>query len=269
MRTIDDNTVLKHPISDGDYERDHIIERRIYERLGGHPRIVKLISFQTGYIVLERLKYPLRQHFYNLHETNSLPSPEQALKWSHQAAEGIQYLHSKSVFQADIGTHNLLLDSKEDIKFCDFAGSSIDGEIAWVCPSSHAEYPFTNPQNYQPTVKSELFSLRSIIYEISTTRRPYDEKRDSEVEKLFRARQFPETETLLLGPVILKCWRSQYFDAGEVLVDIEQILTRRSSQDGLSKSGQSKIVGDQNEDIDKGSPFSIKSVPFFLQITHS
>lgn len=236
VRIVDDNTVLKHPAADGHYERDHIIERRIYERLGQHPRIVKLISFEDGYIVLERLKYPLRQHLHNLQATNTLPSLDQIFKWSQQVAEGIQYLHSKNVFQADIGTHNLLLDSEYDLKVCDFAGSSIDGEPAWVCPSSHAEYPFTDQENYQPTVKSELFSLGSVIYEICTTRRPYDEKSDSEVEKLYRERRFPETGSLLLGSVVLKCWFSRYSSAAEVFADLEEIQALVSEERRLARA---------------------------------
>jgi serine/threonine protein kinase len=43
---VDDNTVIKHPLGGEDNARDHIIERRIYERLGQHPRIVRLISLE-------------------------------------------------------------------------------------------------------------------------------------------------------------------------------------------------------------------------------
>jgi serine/threonine protein kinase len=123
------------------------------------------------------------------------------------------------LFQGDIGTRNLLLDGDDNIKFCDFAGSSIDGENSWVCPSIHPMYPFfTDRATAMPTVRSELFALGSVLYEISTTIRPHDGKEFYEVEALYIASEFPAgTRSLLLGDVIWKCWASQYAVSGEVV----------------------------------------------------
>ncbi|KAI2009272.1 hypothetical protein LOZ14_001166 [Ophidiomyces ophidiicola] len=95
--SLDDFTVLKHPLSEYHYGAVET-ERRIYERLGHHPRIVKYIRRYGDGIVLERLQYQL---------------------------QGIQYLNSNCVFQLDIGCHNVLIDENNNAKLSDFAGSKL------------------------------------------------------------------------------------------------------------------------------------------------
>lgn len=44
--------------------------------------------------------------------------------------QGLEYIHSKNILQADISSGNILLDDYDDAVICDFAGSSIDGKTA-------------------------------------------------------------------------------------------------------------------------------------------
>ncbi|PGH28066.1 serine/threonine protein kinase [Polytolypa hystricis UAMH7299] len=223
VRIVDEVTVAKFPLStagDARHDREHAVECRIYERLGQHPRIVRLIFIGHGYIVLERLGCGLRERLRLLHE----------------AAEGLQYLHSRIVLQVDIGAHNLLLDSDNNIKFCDFAGSSIDGEPALVRPSAHFKFPFADSKMNIPTIVTELFALGSLIYEISTAQRPYEGKPDTEIKSLYRALRFPEIGHLLLGPMVMKCWLSQYPHVGAVVADIEKIKANMMPQGQGCKS---------------------------------
>ncbi|EFW18991.1 conserved hypothetical protein [Coccidioides posadasii str. Silveira] len=105
---------------------------------GAYARIVHVIAIlpERG-IVMERLKEPLCLRLKTLQENGDTVSSEQIQRWSLQIAEGLHYIHSR-VLQADIGSQNLLLDEKDNLKFADFAGSSIDGEQAFVCSSSRA-----------------------------------------------------------------------------------------------------------------------------------
>ncbi|KAI1964230.1 hypothetical protein LOZ07_000597 [Ophidiomyces ophidiicola] len=70
--SLDDFTVLKHPLSEYHYGAVET-ERRIYERLGHHPRIVKYIRRYGDGIVLERLQYQLREHLQNFRSAGELP----------------------------------------------------------------------------------------------------------------------------------------------------------------------------------------------------
>ena len=65
-----------------------------------------------------------------------------------------------------------------------------------------------------------MFALGSTIYEIETTRQPYYDKTDTEIEKLFIAQDFLDTSALVLGEVITKCWKAEYENVGEAREDI-------------------------------------------------
>lgn len=55
------------------------------------------------------------------------------LQWALETADGLTYIHSKGIIHADIGCHNVIVDSASHIKFIDVAGSGIDGEAPFVC----------------------------------------------------------------------------------------------------------------------------------------
>ena len=197
------------------------VERQILERLGEHPRIVKLLCVHRDMIVLERLQYPLRVRIQELPEEAALPCLDEILKWSAQAAEGMHYFNEKRVYQVDIGLHNMLLDWDENIKYCDFSGSSLDGMEPTAAASARAEnprVPFSSP-----TVESEIFALGSALYEISTTYKTYEDKEDMEIEELFRRQEYPRVDHLLLGHVILKCWTGENRTASEAATEIRRI----------------------------------------------
>ena len=75
----------------------------------------------------------------------------------------------------------------------------------------------------KPSLQSEIFALGSTIYELETTRQPYYDKLDSEIERLFGAQDFPDTSALVLGEVVAKCWKAEYKNIGEAREDIMHI----------------------------------------------
>ncbi|KAF4448128.1 serine/threonine protein kinase [Fusarium austroafricanum] len=143
------------------------------------------------------------------------------LRWARQIAQALHHIHSRGVFQVDIGTYNVLLDWNEDVKLCDFAGSSLDGSEPTVAPGAHSMHPRISITH--PSIRSELFAVGSMLYEIETTYEPYNDKNDGELEELFGADQYPEVAYWALGEVITKCWTGQYADSGKIVIDIGQI----------------------------------------------
>lgn len=218
---IDAVSVIKTPTGGESNAQELDVERRIFERLGQHPRITKLLFIYKSMIVLERLQYPLRVRTLKLLDEGLVPSDKEILNRSAQAAEGLGYLHAKNVFQVDIGLHNMLLDWDDNIKYCDFSGSSIDGEIPTAAVSPRAQHPFA--QIGCPTVQSELFSLGSAIYEISTAHKAYEDMEDPEIQDRYARGQYPKIDHLLLGRVIHKCWSGEYQNASEVVTEIRAI----------------------------------------------
>ncbi|KAF2245204.1 kinase-like protein [Trematosphaeria pertusa] len=202
--------------------QDLFTERSVYQRLGSHPRICQHISSVQRGILLERFGESLRKHLQKLHEHGKTPSHNQALKWSCQVAEGIAYLHQKSIVQGDIGCHNILLKGDE-VKICDFGGASIDGRPAtagYECRSQRCDGSCENP-----SIKSELFALGSTMYEIWTASRPYQNEPDDIVEENYKCRCFPDVGTLPVADIIEKCWHGTYNSADEVVADLTLLQT--------------------------------------------
>ncbi|PGH02011.1 serine/threonine protein kinase [Helicocarpus griseus UAMH5409] len=184
--------------------RDLWTERTIYKRLGSHPRICKYIRDVDRVIVLERLGDSLRKHLFLLqNDGGRVPPPAQALKWPIQAAEALAYIHTKSVIQGDVGCYNFLLDSNGDLKLCDFSGSGIDGCDPTVGPGTRPQL-WMEPDDWTASIPSEIFALGSAIYEIWTTRQPYHDLSDKEVEERYKHQQFAELSDIPVDEIIPK-----------------------------------------------------------------
>lgn len=218
---ISEHVVIKKALSDDICVTQLRTERQIYERLGTHSCITKLLATHQDIIFLERLRYPLRQLLLDLRKQQQRPAVEQVVRWALQIARALQHIHSHGVKQVDIGTYNVLLDWSDNAKLSDFAGSSLDGSEPTVAPSAHSSHPrlpFTKPSVY-----SELFAFGSLLYEVETTYEPYHDKNDGELEELFGADEYPDTSNLILGEVIRKCWTRYYTDARKLIADVRLI----------------------------------------------
>ncbi|KAL9129664.1 MAG: hypothetical protein Q9217_001943 [Psora testacea] len=223
-----DDTVVKtigdcEPDYDNSQRKtDHDIEVQIYQRLGSHPRICKYLGSTETDITLERHTECVRKRLHDLRRLGGEPTLQTALKWSLQTAEGQAYIHSKGVLQADISGGNLLLNKNNDIVLCDFAGSSIDGSKSTVAHGTRFERPHKN-WDLPPTIAEELFALGSMIYEIWTTRQPYEDEDERVVEQNFTEGRFPEVGHLRVGGIIIGCWKGSYEMVSQVVEDLEQL----------------------------------------------
>ncbi|KAK5233206.1 hypothetical protein LTR47_005703 [Exophiala xenobiotica] len=219
---IDDHTVVKVALRTGNEYMDnellesHMLERRVFERLGKHHRICELKYAINRGLVLERLVESLRDRLSNLRKCDKLPSVEEAFKWSIQAAEGSAYLHENGVIHYDMGSANLLLDQDDNIKICDFGGSSIDGSM----PQGELDTDFQRPGK-DDTVSNEqddLFDLGSLIFEIWTGGMP--SWSDSTLDIHGR---FPDLSCVLPAAVIMQCWNDHYQSATEIVTALEAL----------------------------------------------
>ncbi|GBF66989.1 hypothetical protein TMEN_9712 [Trichophyton mentagrophytes] len=138
---VDELSVIKTPTEGEENAEELRVEREILERLGDHPRIVKLLYTYRSVSSLNGSDTSYDFERGNLREDGRTASYGDILKWSAQAAEGMQYFHAKGVLQVDIGLHNLLVDWDDNVKYCDFSGSSIDGSRPTVVVSPTAQHP--------------------------------------------------------------------------------------------------------------------------------
>lgn len=244
---VDDQTVLKFPIVPP-YEdaaaysaagwkyrtgmreaslRGLQIEEKILKRIGHHERIVSVKGRHEDGLLLEYMPNGSVQRYLDSHPETALG---QRLKWALQAAEGLAFVHSKQVVHCDMTTGNLLLDLDLNIKIGDFEGILLhpDGTVAL---DGGARY---NTLSSMPRddedhcdCQTDRFALGTAIYYIMNGQRLFPDldpvEEDGEVQRRFRAGEFPMLEDERGGQVIRKCWMGEYETSSQVVDDLQGV----------------------------------------------
>ncbi|KAE8440514.1 hypothetical protein EG329_007411 [Mollisiaceae sp. DMI_Dod_QoI] len=187
-------------------------ERDILERLGQHPLIIKKFERKNaGQLVLQYHPRELRDILLSgthLHQE----------KWALQITEALAHVHANDVIHRDFNSRNIRIKSSEDIVLCDFAGSSLVGHARI---GVRAEVRFCRlPYHSVATFQDDLFSLGSVLYELSEGSVPYALLKDKDVVRLYSVKKFPPVGNLPMGKIIANCWNESYQSADEVLLDL-------------------------------------------------
>lgn len=170
------------------------VERDVYERLGPHPRILKYLgpgpiptkSKPAQRSLRIRLEYQAKGTLRKLILSGSEVFP---IKWAEQIAKGLEYLHQNGIVHCDISANNILITDSSDAVLCDFAGLSIDGmKVNGVSYERRCSrrYDYTNNFSH----RDDLFAFGTVVYELSTLKRPYEDKTDEQVRQLYKRSEF-------------------------------------------------------------------------------
>ncbi|KAJ8131342.1 hypothetical protein O1611_g2281 [Lasiodiplodia mahajangana] len=238
--------VLKAPLPFEEHAEAIEIEKRAYCRLGKHPNLAKVIGMDEWGIYLERAEPGCLREYY---EEGGEATLEERIKWCQDLARVLHYVHQHNIRHADLAGKNLLIDSARNILLCDFGGSSIDDNKSPVV----AEVGFRHPEKEEyrlPTIRAEIHTLGSTIYEIVTGSSPFQEKlrnqkygmtlteryresckqheQELEVLRLLDEGKYPNVSEVPLGDVIAKCWKRDgfYGSAADVAEDIARSASR-------------------------------------------
>lgn len=195
--------------------RDLTTESLLYKRLGCHSRLVKVIAWdpEECALTMEYMPNGCLKDYLLAH--NDKISMTQRLRWVREAAEGLQLLHSAKAIHCDVEPKNFLLDADLGLKIADFSGSSLEGSQASACAGTRFLPPDFDWCS-APTVQNDLYGLGSTIYSIMTGRYPFQEVGSDEVEKLYKAHNFPDVTRILCGEIIERCWRFEVVSAQEI-----------------------------------------------------
>jgi len=208
---------------------DITLEYQIYKRLGPHPRLVRIIAWDSEEcaLTIEYMSNGCLKDYLCAHNDEILET--QRLRWIREAAEGVQLLHSAGVFHCDIAPKNFLLDADLSLKIADFGSSSLDGSRPSGCASTRfitPDFTFRTP----PTVQEDLYALGSTMYNIMTGKAPYQELESDEVERRYCAQDFPDITDIPCGKIIQRCWRSDVVSAQEVCDFVERYINKETLQ---------------------------------------
>ena len=213
---LEDGTVLKYPLVEGEEMRSIVIEKRIYDALGPHERIVRCLGMTKHGLNLELAAEGSISHY--LEKTPALSVPTKLrLKWSRQAAEAVAFIHSKGVIHCDIHTNNFLLDEDLNTKLSDFQGTFQDFD-GFAMES--ARYYLPRDATSPPTITTDLFALGTALYTIMTGIEPFPGLSEVEVEKRYTQQDFPDVDIIACGEMIRKCWNQDYRCADELVDEL-------------------------------------------------
>ncbi|KAH8731033.1 kinase-like domain-containing protein [Phaeosphaeriaceae sp. PMI808] len=193
-------------------------EKEVYRHLGEHEEILRCLDISAI-----GLQFPFMKNGNLRHYLSNPAKPIQLstkLLCVKNATRSICFIHSMGVLQADISARNFLVDDDLSLVLCDFSGSAIGDQDALVGQETRYQ-KVAGVKPFCISIATEIFAVGSLIYEIMTDKRPYDEIEDEdEVEELFGKGNFPSTTYIPLGNVIRKCWLDGFSTAAEVLEDI-------------------------------------------------
>ncbi|PSN69596.1 kinase-like protein [Corynespora cassiicola Philippines] len=192
------------------------IEKTVYRRLGSHPNLARVAEITDYGIYFEKEELGDLRTYY---EGGGEATLSEKVKWCYDLCQVVQYVHEHNIRHADLNGRNFLISSSRNIVLCDFAGSSIDGKPAVTLGEPGYRHPDRELAR-GPTMRSEIHSLGSSIYEIVKGERTYPQfdsiNEKGLITKEIQAGNYPDVTNLTLRDIISKCWNGSYESAGEV-----------------------------------------------------
>ena len=217
-----------------------------------HPNIIAyyghVITHDHLIIVTE---YATKGTLYDyLKKKDRLP-PELKLKWAIQAVRGLKYLQDKNILHRDIKSINLLIDSEDNLKICDFGiakdltstktTKNLKGSIKYIPPEA---FHFTSDSKLSP--KADIFAFGIILWELETCQEPYEGLGFERIMWLVghdnKRPEIPASCPDHLRELMQECWDKKR----EKRPDAEEILTKLESRKSNSHDLSCLSLGSQN-----------------------
>ena len=95
------------------------------------------------------------------------------------------------VIYGDLTSKNVFLDENLNAKLADYAGSSLDGSPLLVAVTASYRYP-----GLALSIKGDLFTFGSVLYEIMTRVAPYHTLSEADIYARYLKGEFPKTKSL-------------------------------------------------------------------------
>lgn len=221
-----------------DFSRKSFVqERKVYEQLGAHPSIIQYKGYldigllDFGLILEKAGKGCLRQLISSL--GREAITDHARWLWAVAIASAVHHVHTKGFLHCDISTRNILVTDGWEVKLSDFGSSAALGQVGLGSEEGRCRVPSRGRSpNTLPSVKSDLFALGTVLYEIMAWEKPFVHEGTSTVEARYERDEFPDLSGILYGDTIDKCWH-EWFDSGEEVVrylgEAHQVHFRRAA----------------------------------------
>ncbi len=179
-----------------------------------HPNVCRMFDIgDAGGITFLTMEYVDGEDLSSLVRRIGRLSPDKATEIARQVCAGLAAAHERGVIHRDLKPANLMLDGAGRIRITDFGLAGIAASIqgAEVCAGTPAYMAPEQLAGKEVTVKSDLYSLGLVLYEILTGKRAFEATTLPELMKL-REESAPTSPSSLvrdldplLERVILRC----------------------------------------------------------------
>ncbi|WOK94634.1 serine/threonine-protein kinase STY46-like isoform X4 [Canna indica] len=150
----------------------------------------------------------LYDYVHKDHVTLELP---QLLKFAIDICKGMEYLHQNNIIHRDLKTANLLMDANNIVKVADFGVARFQSQEG-IMTAETGTYRWMAPEiiNHRPyDHKADVFSFSIVLWELTTSRVPYDTM--SPLQAALGVRQglrpdLPENIHPRLLDLMQRCW---------------------------------------------------------------
>jgi len=183
-----------------------------------HPNVCRVYDMgETGGLYFLSMEYVDGEDLGSLLRRIGRLPPDKALEIARQLCAGLGAAHAKGVLHRDLKPGNVMLDGRGQALLSDFGLAGLSGQIegAEVRNGTPAYMAPEQLSGQEVTVRSDIYSLGLVLYEIFTGKLPYESATLADLmqQQLQSAPVSPSTLVRELDPaierVILRCLQSK------------------------------------------------------------
>jgi len=154
------------------------------------PHALVIMSYLSGGNLNDQI------HPRNSSSRSSSLTDDRRLKFARQIAEGLIELHARHIVHRDLKPQNVLLDSHDDVKLCDF-GLAHTTSLNTLTQTTNERVTsmagadlFKGPELWDPegkrSIQSDIYSYGILVHELYTGEIPWSNKTKEQLMVLHR-----------------------------------------------------------------------------------
>ncbi len=204
-----------------------------------HPNIVSIydVGYESGfhYIVMEYIEGKTLKDY--IEEKKILPWRE-AAEYAVQIAKGLEQAHKNSIIHRDVKPHNIIMTSDGVMKVTDFGIARANVQSTVTCEDSAiGSVHYISPEQARggyTDVRSDIYSLGVVLYEMLTGKVPFDSERPVTVaimhlqEKPVMPREHNISIPLSLERIVIKAMSKEvsarYNNISEMIAELNSVI---------------------------------------------
>ncbi len=215
-------------------EHDFVI--RLFDAFKYHDDFCIVTEYVEGGTLYERLQ-------------SGLLDFESVQKYAHQILDALDYIHSQGIIHSDLKPHNIIIDSRDNVKVIDFGiARTASAEIAADIKQIRGTLRYMSPEQIDRKphdIRSDLFSFGIILYEICTGSNPFKGQEDNAVmysilyDDPIPAEKISNRVTPQLSALIMSLLAKNPADRPGSALEVRQLLAEAlaATQEAISPRG--------------------------------